>query len=548
MDELATTIGWNYGDLMDAVETVMPVDHPALVHGDAVTSWGELGARTNNIARNLIKIGAQTGDKVAFYLRNHPAYTEGVVACFKARLVHANVNYRYVAEEVRHILADSDASIVIFGREFSPIVERVHDTLPEVKLWLIVEDHSGVDVPDFARSYEDFAGEGRGVPLDIVRSPDDQLLLYTGGTTGLPKGVVWAQDSMRRTLLNPVLVPKIPSNLDEHVEIVKEAGRGPICLPACPLMHGTGLFTAISALIAGGTVVTLASTNLNFDELWDVVFRRNVEQIIIVGDAFAKPMLRALESRSEKGTPSSVQVILSSGVMWSMEVKQEILRYLPMATLLDSFGSSEGMGLGLSVTTAAGAAGTGKFSIGENVKVFTEDGREILPGSGEVGLIARGEPIPLGYYKDPVKTAATFRTIDGARYSIPGDFCTVDLDGIITLLGRGSGCINTAGEKVFPEEVEEILKQYGDVEDALVIGLPDEKWGQLVMAVVELRYGAELDTASLRAFARQHLAGYKTPKKIVAVSKMFRAPNGKADYKSAKEFAIKAMGKPEDLE
>jgi fatty-acyl-CoA synthase len=227
--------------------------------------------------------------------------------------------------------------------------------------------------------------------------------------------------------------------------------------------------------------------------------------------------------------------------MWSLEVKQALLRHLPQATLLDSFGSSEAVGFGLSVMTAAGEVQTARFQIGEDVKVFDDTGREVAPGSGEVGIIARGGAIPEGYYKDEAKTAATFRTVAGARYSMPGDFCTVEADGTITLIGRGSGCINTAGEKVFPEEVEEVLKRHPDIDDALVVGLPDEKWGQSVTAVVELRAGAVLDEEALRAHVRAELAGYKTPKRLVAVSRMLRAPNGKADYKGARELAAKAL-------
>jgi fatty-acyl-CoA synthase len=236
-----------------------------------------------------------------------------------------------------------------------------------------------------------------------------------------------------------------------------------------------------------------------------------------------------------------VASIVSSGVMWSREVKHGLLAHMPQVVLADSFGSSEAVGFGLSIMTADGEVDTAKFKIGDNVKVFTPEGREIPPGAAEVGLIARGDPIPEGYYKDQAKTDATFKTFAGVRYSIPGDFCTVDEDGTITLLGRGSGCINTAGEKVFPEEVEEVLKLNPDIEDALVVGLPDEKWGQSVTAVIELRAGARFDEAALRNHVRARLAGYKTPKRLFAVPRMFRAPNGKADYKGARDWALREL-------
>jgi fatty-acyl-CoA synthase len=542
--DMTTATGWIYADMFDAVAKVVPPDQPALVHGPRVTTWGDFDRRTNNLARALIAGGSRPGEKLAFYLRNHPAYLEGLVAAFKSRQTHVNVNYRYVADEVRYIFENSDATTVIFAREFSSIIEEIAGRLPLVRRWLMVEDgaDAGARAPDFAEAFEALASVGDGSPIGNDRSPDDLFFLYTGGTTGMPKGVMWRQDALRRALINPALVARVPANLEEHIEIVKESGRGSINLPACPLMHGTGLFTAMSAMVAGGTVVTTPSPNFDAHEMWAAVAANGVNQIVIVGDAFAKPMLRALDEAAGKYDVSSVLSIVSSGVMWSREVKQGLLSHIPQVALADSFGSSEAVGFGLSIMTAQGEVDTAKFKIGDNVKVFTPDGREIPPGSGEVGLIARGEPIPEGYYKDQAKTDATFRTFGGVRYSIPGDFCTVEEDGTITLLGRGSGCINTAGEKVFPEEVEEVLKLHPDIEDALVVGAPDDKWGQSVTGVIEMRAGAHFDEASLRNHVRERLAGYKTPKRLIQAPKMFRAPNGKADYKGARDWALRELG------
>ena len=535
--------GWNYGDLFDAVATVVDPKHPALIHGEHTVTWGELDRRTNNLARALIDGGAHSpgvraGEKTAFYLRNHPAYMEGLIAAFKARQIHVNVNYRYVADEVHYIFENSDATTVIFAREFAPIVDQIRPRLPLVRRWLIVEDGAAEATPDFAEPFEALATDGDGRPLGIARSPDDLFFIYTGGTTGMPKGVMWRQDCLRRALMNPALVTRMPVNLADHLEIVREAGQGSVNMPACPLMHGTGLLTAMSTMISCGAVVTLQSPRFDAHELWAQVDRHKVSQIVIVGDAFGKPMLRALEEVPGRYDASSVLSIVSSGIMWSTEVKQGLLRHLPQAAMVDSFGSSEAVGFGLSIMTAEGEVETATFQIGDNVKVFTPEGREVAPGGGEQGLIARGDPLPEGYYKDQAKTDATFRTIDGVRYSIPGDFCTVETDGTITLLGRGSGCINTAGEKVFPEEVEEALKLHPDIEDALVVGVPDEKWGQSVTGVIELRDGATFDELSIREHVRKHLAGYKAPKRLFAVARMFRAPNGKSDYKSAREHAL----------
>jgi fatty-acyl-CoA synthase len=313
-------------------------------------------------------------------------------------------------------------------------------------------------------------------------------------------------------------------------------------IPCCPLMHGTGLFTAIGTIVGGGCVVTLAGNKFEPEELFDTVARHGANSLVIVGDAFAKPMLNTLEANPGRWDLGAVKLIVSSGVMWSTEVKKGLLKHMPGAILTDSFGSSEAVGFGSSIMTAAGEVKTAKFTIGDKCKVFTEDHKEVAPGSGEKGFIARTGPIPVGYYKDEAKTAKTFPTINGVRYSIPGDWCIVEADGTLTLLGRGSACINSAGEKIYPEEVEEALKTHPDVEDALVVGVPDDRWGNAVTAVVQLRQGAALDEEKLRSHVREKIAAYKLPKRVFAVPSMFRAPNGKADYKSAQEHASKRYG------
>jgi acyl-CoA synthetase (AMP-forming)/AMP-acid ligase II len=276
-------------------------------------------------------------------------------------------------------------------------------------------------------------------------------------------------------------------------------------------------------------VVTLGA---RFDpvELWETVERHQVGSLVIVGDAFARPMLRALEENPGRWDVRSLHAIVSSGVMWSREVKEGLLRHNPGMLLMDAFGSTEAVGFGSSVTTAEGEARTARFAIGDGCKVFTPDHREVKPGSGERGFVGRSGPIPLGYYKDPEKSAMSFPTIDGVRYSMPGDWCTVEADGTLTLLGRGNACINSGGEKIYPEEVEECLKAHPSVEDALVIGVPDERWGQAVIGVVQLRRGAALDEDRLRQHVRDELAGYKAPKRVVEAETVRRTPSGKADY------------------
>jgi fatty-acyl-CoA synthase len=307
-------------------------------------------------------------------------------------------------------------------------------------------------------------------------------------------------------------------------------------------MHGTGLFITLSTLAGGGTVVLIDRMGLDAPLIWSEVERNAVQILTIVGDVFARPLLAALDAEPDRWDLSSLFVFTSSGVMFSEASKQGLIRHQPHAMIVDAFSSSEAVGMGQSVSAAGADAGTAKFSLGAHTKVFTEDLREVEPGSGEIGRVAVGGHQPIGYYKDPEKTAATFLEVDGKRYSIPGDFATVEADGSITLLGRGSVCINTGGEKVFPEEVEEVLKTHGAVRDAVAVGVPDEKFGEAITAVVELAPDTELDEAAIIAHVKGKLASYKAPKRVLAVDTIGRAPNGKVDYKRLKQFAQDELG------
>lgn len=537
---------YNFGDLMDAVGEKLTDANPALIHGDRIITWPEMTRRSNNVARALLARGAQSGDKAGFYMRNQPEYMEGVAACWKGRLTHVNVNYRYLDDELTYIFDNSDTVVAFFDVEFRENIERIRDRLPNVKIW--VEVGSPDDTPGFAVSYDTLAAEGDGSPLGIERSGEDQLFLYTGGTTGMPKGVMWSHEIWRQSSLESMLTiyGAAPSNMEEHLAFVNEVGQFGRQVPACPLMHGTGLFTAMGAFLNGGAIVTLLTKSKFIpEELWETVEKHGVTAMAIVGDAFAKPMVSVLDENPGRFDLSSIQTITSSGVMWSHEVKMDLIKHIPQVALMDSFGASEAVGFGMSVTTAEGGTQTAKFTIGGHCKVFSEDGREIQPGSDEPGFIARGGAVPLGYYKDPEKSAKTFKTIDGVRYSIPGDWCTVAEDGTLTLLGRGSICINSAGEKIYPEEVEEALKAHDAVTDALVVGVPDDKWGQAVTAVVQLDPSGLVDEDTLRAFVRTQLAAYKAPKRVLFKDNLGRAPNGKADYKGIKTFALETLGLPE---
>jgi 3-oxocholest-4-en-26-oate---CoA ligase len=532
------SFSWNYGDILDAVEQVVPGDRPALIHGERVIDWHSFARRTNNLAAALLRLGAVPGDRIGFYMRNCAEYAEAIAAGFKARLTHVNVNYRYVDNELVYLLDNADATVVVYAAEFAPRVAAIRAQLPLVRVWIEVADgHSG---DPSALRYDDLVEQGNGAALGLERSGDDLLFLYTGGTTGMPKGVMWRHDDLWRVTGaggNPRLGIPPASDLAEYVGRVR-ADPPPVNLPLPPLMHGTGLLSGIGAMARGGTCVTLTGRSFDPIEALEAIDRHQVTAVTIVGDAFAAPMVNALDANPGRFAFSSVRLINSSGVMWTRAVKAGLLRHNAELMLADGFSSSEAIGLGSSIMTKDQEIEVAKFTLGPTCKVFTEDFREVQPGSGESGMVAVAGFLPVGYYKDEAKTAKTFPVIDGVRYSIPGDFVRVEADGSLTLLGRGSNCINTAGEKVYPEEVEEALKHHPAVFDALVVGLPDDKWGQSITAVVQLRPGATLDEAALRGFVHERLAGYKVPKRIFARHDLERAPNGKANYPLIRDYAL----------
>ena len=536
---------WNLADLFELVADTAP-ERLALAHSvDGPTrTWRELDRRANALALHLAR-RHRPGDKLALYAHNRPEFVEALVAALKARLVPVNVNYRYREEELVYLLDNADATAVVYESGFADRVAKVRDRLPGVREWIELDDLAAGGGAAFATRYDDLVGDGSDEQPALRRSPSDLLFMYTGGTTGMPKGVMWEHRALFHALGgggNAVIGEKASESVAEQRDRIAQEARAQRLLPACPLMHGTGLFTAINALGGGGAIVTLAARSLDAEELWSTVEARRCTAAAIVGDAFAKPMLRALEQNPGRWDLSKFFLLVSSGVIWSPPVKRGLLEHLPHAILYDSFGSSEAVGFGTELTTRDSTIRLAKFRIGPNCKVFTPDGREVEPGSGEAGFIARAGPIPLGYYKDEKKTAETFKEYQGRRWSIPGDWCTVNPDGTLDLLGRGSVCINTAGEKVYPEEVEEALKAHAAVADAIVVGVPDEKWGEAVTGVVVLEPGARIDEEALRAHVRERLAGYKTPKRIVFTEATLRAPNGKADYKGAKRRALEALG------
>ena len=521
------TDSWNFSDIYTAVAEEIP-DSVALVQGDRARIWRDLDRRTTALAAFLVNAGLQRQDKVAQYLFNCLEYLESALAAFRGGFVPLNTNYRYGPDELIYLWENGDVACVVFHGTFVPVIDGVRSRVPNVKLWLWVDDGSA-PCPAWATPYETAAAFVRADdwrPWPV--SGDDLLLLYTGGTTGLPKGVMWRQEDLFLRL-NTENGESFPEHADLEFLKSKISRRGRAHLTAGPLMHGAGLLTCFTILSKGGVISHLQERSFSAEDLLDTVDRDQASTLMWVGDAFARPVADALDREPERWDLSSLRTIVSSGVVFSADVKERILRHMPHVAIADVFGSSETMSLGRSVTTKGAAPKTASFKAKNSVRVLTEAGRDVVPGSGERGLLAIGGRQPIGYYKDPEKTAATFRTVDGQRFVIPGDWATVDTDGTVTLIGRGSECINTGGEKVFPEEVEIALKSYEAVNDAVVVGLPDAKFGQAIVALVEQVPDGGATADELIGHVRGRIAAYKAPRRIVFVAAIPRLPNGKAD-------------------
>ena len=532
--------GWNLADIFDAVAANVPRERQAIVHGEHTVTWGELDSRSNRVARALIAAGHQPGERVAFLSRNHPGYIEGFVACLKARLVHVNINYRYTGDEVAGVFEDAGVTAVLYQQEFSPLIDGLRDRFPALTSRICLDGPGGAEATG---NFDDLASRGDASRLDIVRADDDPLLLYTGGTTGKPKGVIWPGTRYRECQLESPLVKHRPANMAEHIEIVKlQNGAGRV-LPACPLMHGAGISTTLAELLGGGTALLLAGRSFEPHELWRLVESERASRILIVGDVFARPMLQALDEKPGHYRLESLKAISSAGLMWSQEVKAGLLRHMPWLVLADIYGASEASGLGYSITTRDKVAATGQFQPGPKTVVITEDGSVLPAGIEGEGWLARSEPLPVGYHGDPKKTAEVFRTIDGKRYAVPGDWVQQHADGSMQLVGRGSLVINTGGEKVFVEEVEEALKLLPAIDDALVVGLPDVRWGNTIVALVKTRADKTFDSSTLRDDLTRHLAAYKIPRHVWVTDTLPRGDSGKADYRRAREEAALCMAR-----
>lgn len=523
-------MGSPFVDLWEAIADAVP-GRCAQITGAARFTWRDLDRRADGVADALVRNGLGRQDKVAQYLHNGPEYLESLLACYKAALVPVNTNYRYGGAELSELWDDADVAAVVLHGSFVPTVESIVREMTGVKLWLWVDDGTHA-CPEWALPYESVARSdpGRFLPR-WDRTPEDLYLLYTGGTTGRPKGVMWTQGDLFSLLQagsGLVPTPGVPMN-----ELVSSIIDMPIRvhLAASPLMHGAGALRAFGALDQAGTVVTLQGRRFDPIELLDTIERERVTTLSIVGDAFARPILDVLDAEPGRWDLSTLESIASSGVMWSEETKRGLLRHHPGLVLLDGLSSSEAIGIGSSRSSSVdGVSRTGQFVATARVRLLGQNGEWLPAGSTEAGLVALAGPNPLGYYKDPMKTAETFRVIDGERFAIPGDWAVLNEDGSLRLLGRGSSCVNTGGEKVHVEEVEEALKRLRRVRDAAVVGLPDPVLGEAVVAVLEVESAFEVDVEAIRADLRSELAPYKLPREVVAVQSLGRGPNGKLDY------------------
>jgi fatty-acyl-CoA synthase len=514
----------------------------AIVCGNRRVTFGDFDERAERLACVLRDANVGPDDKVAIMCVNAPEYLEAFFAAQKLGAVPVNVNYRYVGAELAFLLENSDSVALVYHDDFAATVADALGALtPELRPRVLLQVvHTGSEpLLDGARDYEEALASVDASAPASTREPsgDDLIFLYTGGTTGYPKAVMWRSDDLYVSLWQMARPGTEPPDVAPAITAGKRAAT---LLPACPLMHGTGLFITLSTLSGGGTVVLIDNARLDPDAVWAAIERERVQACTIVGDAFARPMLATLERDPTRYDLSSLRAITSSGVTWSPETKRGLLALLPKVTLIDSLGASEGI-MTRTETRADDDIAPARFKAGERIVVVTDDGDVVRPGDERVGMLGVGGPIPLGYYKDPEKTAATFRTVQGKRYSIPGDYATVDPDGTIRLLGRGSACINSGGEKVYPEEVELTLRAHPDVFDCVVIGVPDTRWGEMVVALVQPADDTAVDETALAAHCRATLAGYKVPKRFVGVDSLQRSPSGKADYKILRTIAEEAL-------
>ena len=535
---------YNLSELFESVADAVP-EREAIAAAERRLSYAELDARATRLANALRSRGIGPGDQVGLELANGSEYVEGMLAAYKLRAVPINVNYRYVEAELGHLFDDADLAALVLHRRFAPRVAEVAGGLPRLRSFLVVEDASGaaLRLPG-AVDYEQALATASPKREFPGRTSDDLYIVYTGGTTGRPKGVIWRHEDIFFAAMGGGDPLRAGRPIASPEELVSRITPQPIvALAAPPYMHAAAQWLMFNELTTGGRLVTTRGGAFDPPEIWALVDREGVQMLLIVGDAMATPLADELAAHPGRTRAASLFAIASGGALFSAGVKARLAQLLPGRMILDGLGSSETGAVGTEAPGAA-ASGASRFRVGPDTTVLDDALRPVAPGSGAIGRLARRGHIPLGYHKDEAKSRATFVESAGVRWALPGDLASVEADGSIRLLGRGSTSINTGGEKVFPEEVEAALKEHAEIFDVLVVGVPDARWGERVVAVVQPRPGAALDAEQVRAFCRTRIAPYKIPRELVLVPEIARSPAGKADYRWARETALRAAGAP----
>ncbi|WP_261900093.1 acyl-CoA synthetase [Mycobacterium marinum] len=531
-------VALNIADLAEHAIDAVP-DRVALICGDEQLTYAQLEEKANRLAHHLIDQGVRKGDKVGLYCRNRIEIVIAMLGIIKAGAILINVNFRYVEGELKYLFDNSDMVALVHERQYADRVANVLPDTPNVKTILVVQDSSDKDYQryggvEFYSAIADSSPERDFAELQRERSADDIYILYTGGTTGFPKGVMWRHEDIYRVLFGGTDFATGEFIKDEY-DLAKAAAANPpmIRYPIPPMIHGATQSATWMSIFSGQT--TVLAPEFDADQVWRTISDRKVNLLFFTGDAMARPLLDALMKDNDYDL-SSLFLLASTAALFSPSIKEKLLELLPNRVITDSIGSSE-TGFGGTSIVGAGQATTGgpRVTIDHRTVVLDEEGNEVKPGSGVRGIIAKKGNIPVGYYKDEKKTAETFKTINGVRYAIPGDYAMVEADGTVTMLGRGSVSINSGGEKIYPEEVEAALKGHPDVFDALVVGVPDPRYGQHVAAVVAPRPGSRPSLAELDGFVRSAIAGYKVPRSLWFVDEVKRSPAGKPDYRWAKE-------------
>jgi acyl-CoA synthetase (AMP-forming)/AMP-acid ligase II len=530
-------VPWNIADLIEHTADVVP-DRVALIVGDRTETYAQLEARANRLAHHLAANGVGPGDHVGIYGFNSLEFVETILAAYKLRAVPINVNYRYVEAELRYLFDNADLVALVHDAQYAPRIAAVRQSLPMLRHLIAIDDGTDTDFSALGSIPYDEALAGASPERDFApRSDDDIYILYTGGTTGMPKGVVWRQEDVIRVLGGGIDFDT-GEKIEDEYRFSKQAAASTDdgkSIVIAPLMHGAAQWGTLNSLFTGKTLVL--TPKFDAHEVWNAIQRHRISGLSITGDAMARPLAEALEAGNYDA--SSLRSIASTAAVFSAVVKDKFLELLPDLVIAEAVGSTETGYNGATVIVRGTKTKPGMPTVrmGPDTVVLDDDYNVVQPGSGVVGKMARGGNVPLRYHKDPEKSAATFVEVDGRRYAVSGDFAVVEADGTMTLLGRGAVCINSGGEKIFPEEVEAALKAHPAVFDAVVVGVPDERWGERVAAVVQPRDGYVPTVEELDKHCREHIAGYKVPRELHLVTRIERSPSGKPDYPWAKKVA-----------